>query len=395
MFHDPSSQPRRRIAPLIKLIAVLCLAWGTAACDVTAPGGVGNGPPAGVVSADVIAILDRTASRDRIVQAATTNGYRLVRTTPLPALGKVLLTFQTPPAVSGQDAIIFLEAVEPAATVGVNHAYRLQVEPRRVDPLNYAQTMMQWPPTGCRAQMPVGVIDTGINPDAPGVRGARIVSRAFGGARGLSDPHGTDVASILAHPDRVRGLTIYNANVMTRQADGDLVAGADALIQAIEWMASQNVRVINMSLAGPFNKILAIAVDAAAARGLILVASVGNFGANAGPSYPAAFDPVIAVTAVDADGRIYRRAVQGSFVDVAAPGVDIFVPSTSGGRFVTGTSFAAAFVTARIAVDPGATQASSAAAMRNLLRTSVDDLGPMGNDQTFGAGLLKAPQTCR
>ncbi|MEX0367474.1 MAG: S8 family serine peptidase [Ruegeria sp.] len=395
MFYRKLRQPAEYTRYLIKLTALLVLAWGIAACDVPAQGALSQNDSPALASDDVIAILDENAPRERIVQAATKSGYRLLDTTPLPALDKVLLTFALPPSVTGQDAIRFLEAVEPAATVGVNHAYRLQVDARRVDPLNYAQAMMQWPANGCRARMPVGVIDTAIDPQAPGVRGARVVSRSFGGTEGQARQHGTDIASILAHPDRLQGLTIYNASVMTQRPNGDLVAGADALILALEWMASQNVRVINMSLAGPFNKILAIAVDAAAARGLILVASVGNSGANAAPAYPAAFDPVIAATAVDADGQIYRRAVRGSFVDVAAPGVDIFVPSADGGRFVTGTSFAAAFVTARIAADPRGQTATSSAAVRDLLVNSASDLGPMGVDRTFGAGLLKAPQDCR
>ena len=88
---------------------------------------------------------------------------------------------------------------------------------------------------------------------------------------------------------------------MSRTQNGAQLAGADALIQSLDWLAGQNVRIVNISLAGPYNKILEIAVDEAAARGLILVASVGNFGSNAGPFYPAAFDNVIAATAVDAN----------------------------------------------------------------------------------------------
>ncbi|KUP92880.1 S8 family serine peptidase [Tritonibacter horizontis] len=378
-----------RNAPL-KTLAAICsgfLLFACAAVDVST-----TRPD--VASRDVIAILDANAPTNRIKAAAQARDYRLLRTTPLPAFDKVLLTFQTPANVNGQEAIAYLEAAEPAAAVGVNHAYRLQMDAPSPDPRTYAQTLMGWPVESCSARVPVGLVDTVVDQSAPALNGVRVISRVFSEADSGAGRHGTDVASVLAGPGRLDGLTIYNAGVMTRTAGGDLVAGADALIRALEWLASQNVRVVNMSLAGPPNKILRITIDAAANRGMILVASVGNFGPDAGAFYPAAFDQVIAATAVDAEAHIYRRAVRGPFVDVAAPGVDIFVPTDQGGRFVTGTSFAAAFVTAKIAADPRISGAATSADVRTLLASTSEDLGPKGVDRTYGSGLLKGPRDC-
>ena len=99
----------------------------------------------------------------------------------------------------------------------------------------------------------------------------------------------------------------------------DPAAGVDDIVRAVDWLHSQGVRVVNISLAGPYNKILDRGLEAAAERGMVIVAAAGNEGAGAPPRYPAAFDYVIAVTAVDADLRVYRRAGAGDHIDFAAP----------------------------------------------------------------------------
>ena len=88
-----------------------------------------------------------------------------------------------------------------------------------------------------------------------------------------------------------------------------------------------------------------------------------------------------------------RRAA--SYVDFAAPGVDVFVPLDGSGRYMTGTSIAAPFVTALIASSPEAATLGSVAAVRASLARDAVDLGAAGNDDTFGAGLARAPQSCR
>ena len=151
---------------------------------------------------------------------------------------------------------------------------------------------------------------------------------------------------------------------------------------------------VNLALAGPYNKLLDLAVERASARGLILVAAVGNAGPGSGALYPAGFDGVIAVTAIDAERRIYRRAVRGAHVDVAAPGVDIMVRSDRGTRFVTGTSIATPFVTARLAADPSLANIREVSAVRERLAATAAELGPLGHDTTYGYGLAMAADIC-
>ena len=126
---------------------------------------------------------------------------------------------------------------------------------------------------------------------------------------------------------------------------------------------------------------------------MIIVAAVGNDGAGAAPRYPAALPNVVAVTAVDARGRIYDKAVRGAHVDAAAPGVDIYVDTGGAGHFVSGTSMAVPFVTARIAADP-ALYGAPAGAIRQRLGASTVDLGQPGRDAIYGAGLVVAGPDC-
>ena len=127
---------------------------------------------------------------------------------------------------------------------------------------------------------------------------------------------------------------------------------------------------------------------------LFLVAAGGKDGPNVDPLYPAVFGQVIAVTAVDVDGRIYRNAVRGPHVDVAAPGVDVLVPTAGRMRFVTGTSIATPFVTARLAADPAIVAARDVSEVRKRLAQTSEELGPAGRYPMFGFGLALAKDIC-
>src|ERR1700689_1278985 len=100
-----------------------------------------------------------------------------------------------------------------------------------------------------------------------------------------------------------------------------------------------------MSFAGPNDALIEPAVDATAARGIVMVAASGNAGAKSPPLYPAADANVIAVSATDAQDRLFQASNRGSYVAVAAPGVDIFLPAPDGKyQMSSGTSFSAAYV---------------------------------------------------
>ncbi|MET0376361.1 MAG: S8 family serine peptidase, partial [Rhizorhabdus sp.] len=85
-------------------------------------------------------------------------------------------------------------------------------------------------------------------------------------------------------------------------------------------------------------------------RGVLMVAAVGNDGAAAPPAFPASYPQVIAVTGVDARGRVLIEAGKASHLDFAAPGTDLLAATAAGSTAkVRGTSFAAPFVAGRLA----------------------------------------------
>ena len=117
------------------------------------------------------------------------------------------------------------------------------------------------------------------------------------------------------------------------------------LARAIDAALSRNAAVINLSATGPRDPLVGRMVRQALSRGVVVVAAAGNDGPEAPPLYPAAYDGVVAVTAVDSHDHPYASAARGAHVAVAAPGVDVAV-DLSGGRvgYVSGTSVAAAQV---------------------------------------------------
>ena len=115
------------------------------------------------------------------------------------------------------------------------------------------------------------------------------------------------------------------------------------ILKGLDWAATKNARIVNMSFAGPSDPMFRNMLAKAHARGIVLIAAVGNAGPQSPPLYPAADPNVIGVTATDANDQLLPQANRGPQVAVAAPGVEILAPSPDGGYQITsGTSIAAA-----------------------------------------------------
>jgi subtilisin family serine protease len=187
-------------------------------------------------------------------------------------------------------------------------------------------------------------------------------------------------------------LVAYNAFAPRNGRD---VADAVSLVRAISSLVRAGARVINMSLTGPSNAVLEQAVDVALQQNTVIVAAAGTDGSGGKPAFPAAYDGVIAVTAVDDELQGYGRAAHGRYVTLAAPGVRLLTArSQSDADLMSGTSYAAPFVTAAAALLVAAEPNLSPKQVADALIASAKDLGRPGRDDTYGWGLLHSSNRC-
>ena len=99
-------------------------------------------------------------------------------------------------------------------------------------------------------------------------------------------------------------------------------------------------------------------------------------GAKSPPLYPAANPNVIAVSATDAEDRLFAASNRGSYIALAAPGVDIFLPAPDDKyQMTSGTSFSAAYVSGVAALMLERNPALKPEELRAILMKTARDLG--------------------
>ena len=102
---------------------------------------------------------------------------------------------------------------------------------------------------------------------------------------------------------------------------------------------------------------------------------------------PAADRNVIAVSATDQSDKLFAQSNRGSYVAIAAPGVDILSPAPDGKyQMSSGTSLSAAFVSGVVALMIARNPDITPVDVRSTLTATARDLGPKGRDDQFGAG---------
>lgn len=248
-------------------------------------------------------------------------------------------------------------------------------------------------PQPVRVAMLDGAVEPAIGLELAGFEQVRIASSRD------PDPgqHGTAVACLLACRPRgpanaaffgpSPGLILLNAAVLGRDAQGRPQARALDVLRGLDWSLRSGAQVLNVSLGAAPDAVTARAFALARPKLAAIVAAAGNGGADGGLVYPAALPGVIAVAAMDARLRPYRDGTRGSWITLAAPGVEVWVPGRAddGGRYVSGTSFAAPFVTAWVAQRLARGLPVDAA----TLCANARDVPPAGRDVQTGCGLLQ------
>lgn len=348
----------------------------------------GLDPQGRLIERDVVVLLVPRAD----MAAVRRLGMRVRRERPLPGLDRVLVSLEVEPGVSLGQAAALVRRASSAATVDYNHLYELNAAPgsgRSAAADDGADRAAE------RLGPAIGVIDTAIAADHPALSGARIVQRDFIGTRPvLTTGHGTAIASILVQEGaRLSGVApqLYAANVFFERAPGIDSATTESIVAALGWLIEQDVAVVNMSLTGPPNDLLQVAVERAAGAGAHVVAAVGNNGPVGEPLYPAAYDSVIGVTAVDGSEQAFVYANRGRQVMFAAPGVGVRVADSSGGYAQQdGTSLASAHAAVIIAASMTrlARAGQGPQHVVDRLQRGARDLGPSGIDEVYGYGLI-------
>jgi subtilisin family serine protease len=294
-----------------------------------------------------------------------------------------------------------------------------------------------WPAPPTLQAVKVAVVDSGVDCSLPDFVGQIAAKKSFVGGNPCLDTqgHGTIVAGEIAgdlNSAGVVGLAYASQLVVAKVVAPDGTIPLKAEAAAIRWAVNQGARVINLSFGAvrdprnpaldTYSKVEAQAVAYAVSRGAVVVAAVGNADeAYATPwpyaSWPAALPHVIGVAALTHSGNIPSFSDRDPmFVDLAAPGVDIFstfpklLTSQQAGcapqgytdcasgdyRQPEGTSFAAPQVSAAAALLLGLVPSLTGSQVTTILERHADDVSaatgcaacPAGRDMFSGWGSL-------
>ncbi|MFQ3207290.1 MAG: minor extracellular protease Epr [Glaciecola sp.] len=316
-----------------------------------------------------------------------------------------LLRFTVPDNLNSKQALAFYLPEPVVETLDRNHVYQAQ------SALNIAQTISQ--PNAekqseaqpnqrllggpfCADNLRIGMVDSAVQQSHPAFNDVKITAKSFLSGNVKSPTlHGTAVASVLLgkidnQTALLTGAHLYSAEVFYRQSDYAQGATLNAMIEAINWLIEEHVNVINMSLAGPDNAILKAVINAALEKGVFIVAAAGNEGPAAAAVFPAGYEDVIAVSAIDQNQQPYRWSNQGSHIDYAALGVNVLTAQSQDrtGR-ESGTSMAAPVVSAALACTLASIPEFNRIAILSALAAKAIDLGPVGKDPIFGLGAIQ------
>lgn len=246
----------------------------------------------------------------------------------------------------------------------------------------------------------VGIVDTSVDADGL-LKHTSILQRTFltFGEIPASPAHGSALAALIAGVDDANdfsgvspGSALYVAAIMRLQG-ADTASNTATLVRALDWLLGERVQVINLSLGGPGDRVMEEAISRLIRSRVIVVSAAGNQGENAAPSYPAAYPGVIAVTACDARNQIFEQSNRGPYISLTAPGVDIWTPDRRGGRYVSGTSYAAAVVSGAAAILLARQPGLDGNTARDLMCKHARDIGNPGMDSVYGCGLLQIQAT--
>jgi subtilisin family serine protease len=260
----------------------------------------------------------------------------------------------------------------------------------------------------------VAILDTGVSQSHPNTAGIQVPGFSTDPNTSSTDDNGTPISHGTICAGLAAGARIaanqyagvaWGARVMpVKVASAGGTTGGTWLSNGITGAVDRGANILSMSLGISPSTLVATACEYAADEGALLVASSGNT-PGAEIRYPAALPMVMCVGATDNRDQAAIFQTTGPAMDVVAPGVSIWScvdeNPAAGGRgwntfaYDNGTSMAAPQVAGLGALIMSAVPGISAARVRQLIETTVDDLGPPGWDPVFGWGRVNANRAIR
>ena len=345
---------------------------------------------------EIVAEIDGALSDAQADQLARRHGLERLQSQNFALIGATVGLFRITDRRSFETASRDLGTETNIRSVQRNFRYFLQDQKAALtegDPAQYVVAKLRLPEAhglARGANVTIAVIDSGIDAKHPEL--VNSIGDSFDALGSKEGPHahGTGIAGAIVAHARLIG-SAPEARILAIRAFSAAPKGAEStsyvLLKALDYAALHGAQIVNMSFAGPKDPVIERSIAATAARGIVMIAASGNAGPTSPPLYPAANPNVIAVSATDAQDRLFAASNRGSHIAIAAPGVDIFLPAPDEKyQMISGTSFSAAYVSGLAALVLERNPALKPEQVRGILTRTARDLGTPGRDDLFGAG---------
>ena len=348
------------------------------------------------VANELVAEIDGARSDAQADELARRHGLERLRSQNFPLIGATIGLFRIVDRRPAETVSRELAADADVRSVQPNFRYVLQDQKAALtagDPGQYAVAELRLPEAhklADGANVTIAVIDSGIDVKHPEL--ANSIADSFDALGSKEGPHvhGTGVAGAIVAHARLMG-SAPAARILAIRAFGKVSSGAEStsfvILKGMDYAAAHGAQIVNMSFAGPKDALIERGIAALALKGIVMVAAAGNAGAKSPPLYPAANANVIAISATDAQDKLFTASNRGGYIAVAAPGVDLFLPAPEEKYQITsGTSFSAAYVSGLAGLMLERNPALKPEELRTILMKTARDLGSPGRDDLFGAG---------
>jgi hypothetical protein len=348
------------------------------------------------IANELVAEIDGALSDAQADELARRHGLERLQSQNFPLIGGAIGLFRIVDRRAAETVSRELAADANVRSVQPNFRYVLQDQKAALtagDPGQYAVAELRLPEAhklADGANITIAVIDSGIDVKHPEL--ANSIADSFDALGSKEGPHvhGTGVAGAIVSHARLMG-SAPAARILAIRAFGKVSSGAEStsfvILKGMDYAAAHGAQIVNMSFAGPKDALIERGIAALAGKGIVMVAAAGNAGAKSPPLYPAANANVIAISATDAQDKLFTASNRGGYIAVAAPGVDLFLPAPEEKYQITsGTSFSAAYVSGLAGLMLERNPALKPDELRAILMKTARDLGSPGRDDLFGAG---------